>query len=101
MCIRDSPRPAWSRTPPGTCCGSCPPPAAGIGVAATGDPDPPECGPPRSVDDPPPVVQRRGGFISRVKRFDNGCGFLRVDGFDDITFAADYVPVSYTHLRAH
>ena len=48
---------------------------------------------------PPHVVQRRGAFISRVKRFDNGCGFLRIDGFDDITFAADYALGAFAVLR--
>ena len=47
----------------------------------------------------PDVVQRRGGFISRVQRFDNGCGLFRIDGFDDITVAADYVLGAFAVLR--
>lgn len=48
---------------------------------------------------PPDVVQRRGGFISRVQRFDNGCGLLRIDGFDDMPVAADYVLGAFAVLR--
>lgn len=40
---------------------------------------------------PPEVVRRRGGFISRVHRFDDGLGLLRIDGFDDVSVAADHV----------
>jgi hypothetical protein len=48
---------------------------------------------------PPDVVQRRGGFVSRVQRFDNGCGLLGIDGFDDIEVAADYVLGAFAMLR--
>lgn len=40
---------------------------------------------------PPEVVRRRGGFISRVLRLDDGCGLLRIDGFDDGSVAAGHV----------
>jgi len=51
---------------------------------------------------PPPterVVRRRAGFVRRVERFDNGCGLLRIDGFDAITVAADYLLGAFTVLR--
>jgi|GEM_PF-4755019 len=48
---------------------------------------------------PPDVVHRRGGFISRVQRFGNGCGLFRIDGFDDITVAAGHVLGAFAVLR--
>jgi C-terminal processing protease CtpA/Prc len=35
-----------------------------------------------------------------VERLDNGCGLLRIDGFDVITLAADYLLGALTVLRA-
>ncbi len=48
---------------------------------------------------PEQVIRRRAGFLRRVQRFDNGCGLLRVDGFDSIEFAADYALGAFSVLR--
>ncbi len=40
---------------------------------------------------PQHVIERRAGFVRRVERFENGCGLLRIDGFDDITHSAGYL----------
>ncbi|MET0864527.1 MAG: S41 family peptidase [Nakamurella sp.] len=48
---------------------------------------------------PPQVIERRAGFLRRVERFDNGCGYLAIDGFDDIRYAADYLRGAFAVLR--
>ena len=48
---------------------------------------------------PQAVIERRAGFVRRAERFDNGTGLLRVDGFDDIRFAADYLLGAFAVLR--
>ena len=48
---------------------------------------------------PHPVIERRAGFLRRVERFDNGCGLLRIDGFDDIAVAAGYLLGAFAVLR--
>lgn len=48
---------------------------------------------------PRAVIERRAGFVRRVERFDNGCGLLRIDGFDDIRFSADYLLGAFAVLH--
>lgn len=48
---------------------------------------------------PRQVIRRRAGFVSRIDRFDNGCGLLRIDGFDDIAVAADYFLGAFAVVR--
>lgn len=48
---------------------------------------------------PQQVVQRRAGFVSRVERYPSGCGLFRIDGFDDITVAAEYLHGAFAVLR--
>lgn len=48
---------------------------------------------------PPHVIQRRAGFLRRVERFDTGCGLLRIDGFDEISSAADFLLGAFAVLR--
>ena len=45
------------------------------------------------------VIERRAGFVRRVERFENGCGLLRIDGFDDITDSAGYLLGAFAVLR--
>lgn len=48
---------------------------------------------------PRAVIERRAGFVRRVERFDNGCGLLRIDGFDDIRFSDDYLLGAFAVLH--
>jgi len=48
---------------------------------------------------PEQVVRRRAGFVRGVQRFDNGCGLLRVDGFDSVGFVVDYALGAFAVLR--
>ncbi len=48
---------------------------------------------------PQDVIERRAGFVRRAERFDTGSGLLRIDGFDDIRFSANYLLGAFAVLR--
>jgi len=48
---------------------------------------------------PQQVIEHRAGFLRRVERFPDGRGYLAIDGFDDITYAADYLRGAFAVLR--
>jgi len=48
---------------------------------------------------PRPDIERRAAFLRRVERFPDGNGYLAIDGFDDITLAADYLRGAFALLR--
>lgn len=51
--------------------------------------------PPPDPDD----VRRRAGAVTRVRRFPDGTGVLRLDGLDDVGLAGPYVDAALTLLR--
>jgi C-terminal processing protease CtpA/Prc len=48
---------------------------------------------------PRPVIERRAAFLRRVERFPDGHGYLAIDGFDDIRYAADYLRGAFAVLH--
>jgi C-terminal processing protease CtpA/Prc len=48
---------------------------------------------------PRAVVRRRAGFVRRVERSDDGVGLIRLDGFDDVASAGEYLLGAFALMR--
>ena len=48
---------------------------------------------------PRDVVRRRAGFVRRVERSSDGMGLIRLDGFDDVASAGEYLLGAFALMR--